>query len=199
MGATTGSATADEIRRTALELFSTAGYSTTTMREISAAVGIRAASLYNHFAAKEEILWDLTRTALDELDQRRQEGQNALPTGAGPVDRLRAFVDSHTRFHATHQREAALINRQLRGLSPAHYRRAVAMRDAYAAHLRTVISDGVAAGVMAVPDVKVTSFALLEMGMGLATWYRPNGPIGVADLSRMHQELAVKLTAPVRG
>ena len=46
----------DRILEASLELFARQGYVATSMRQIAAAVGIRAPSLYNHFAGKEAIL-----------------------------------------------------------------------------------------------------------------------------------------------
>jgi len=40
----------------AVDWFSTKGYASTTIRDISASVGINSASLYSHFSSKEEIL-----------------------------------------------------------------------------------------------------------------------------------------------
>lgn len=45
-----------EILDAAAELFSTRGFATTTTRQIADAVGMRQASLYNHFATKNDIL-----------------------------------------------------------------------------------------------------------------------------------------------
>jgi AcrR family transcriptional regulator len=47
--------TKDLIFYTALRLFSERGYDGVSMRDIAAAVGIKAASIYNHFASKEDI------------------------------------------------------------------------------------------------------------------------------------------------
>ena len=38
-----------------LQLFSQRGYEGVSMRDIAAEVGIKAASIYNHFSSKEEI------------------------------------------------------------------------------------------------------------------------------------------------
>jgi AcrR family transcriptional regulator len=46
----------DRILDAALELFARHGYAGTSMRQIAAAVGMRASSLYSHFAGKEAIL-----------------------------------------------------------------------------------------------------------------------------------------------
>jgi len=48
--------TRDRIVAAALELFSRQGFAGASMRQIAAVVGIKAASLYSHFAGKEAIL-----------------------------------------------------------------------------------------------------------------------------------------------
>jgi AcrR family transcriptional regulator len=49
----------DEILRTAAELFATKGYTKTSMRDVAAASGILAGSLYHHFESKEAIAVEL--------------------------------------------------------------------------------------------------------------------------------------------
>ena len=51
-----GRSTTERILDAATVLFSEKGYHATTMREIASAVGIKAASLYNHFPGKEDVL-----------------------------------------------------------------------------------------------------------------------------------------------
>ena len=48
--------TKEKIIFESLRLFSQKGYDGVSMREIAAAVGIKGASIYNHFKGKEEIL-----------------------------------------------------------------------------------------------------------------------------------------------
>jgi AcrR family transcriptional regulator len=50
------SSSRDRILDAALDLFARQGYAATSMRQIATAVGMRAPSLYNHFAGKEAIL-----------------------------------------------------------------------------------------------------------------------------------------------
>jgi AcrR family transcriptional regulator len=54
-----GAATRKQAQRVALELFSTQGYESTSMRQIGDALGINKASLYYHFVSKEAILRSL--------------------------------------------------------------------------------------------------------------------------------------------
>jgi AcrR family transcriptional regulator len=57
----------EEILAVSAELFSSAGYLSTTTRQIAAKVGITQSSLYSHFARKEDILAILLERTLDEI------------------------------------------------------------------------------------------------------------------------------------
>ncbi len=48
--------TRERIMEAAIELFGAKGYANVSVRELAAAVGIKPASIYNHFSGKEEIL-----------------------------------------------------------------------------------------------------------------------------------------------
>lgn len=61
--------TKQEILETALHLFSIQGYEATAISQIADAVGIRKASLYSHFASKQEILDALVRDGLERYDR----------------------------------------------------------------------------------------------------------------------------------
>lgn len=58
--------TKETILMAALKLFSEKGFDGVSMRDIAAEVGIKAASIYNHFSGKEEIYQSL----LDEMMRR---------------------------------------------------------------------------------------------------------------------------------
>lgn len=62
--------TKQEILDTALSLFSVQGYEATSVSQIADAVGIRKASMYSHFASKQEILDALEREVLEQYAER---------------------------------------------------------------------------------------------------------------------------------
>jgi AcrR family transcriptional regulator len=187
------SATADDIRRAARRLFASTGYDATTMRAIASAVGIRAASLYNHFPSKEEILWDLTLTALTDLEASWADVARALPSDAEALDRLGAFVRTHVAFHAMKGQEAVLVNSQMDRLSPEHRKSAIVMRDRYQRRLSDIIQRGIDDGSFGVPNVRVTTFAILQIGVGVSTWFKPTGQLTVDDLCDIYEELAARM------
>ncbi len=57
------------IMETALQLFSVQGYDATSISQIADAVGIRKASLYSHFASKQDILDSLLEEVLQQYEQ----------------------------------------------------------------------------------------------------------------------------------
>jgi AcrR family transcriptional regulator len=187
--------TSDEIRRVALTMFASGGYDGTSIRDIAHAVGIKGASMYNHFSSKEEILWDLTLSALEALDENWR-GADAALTDREPVARLSAFVRAHVQFHTDRHREAAIINAQLRSLAPDHRKKAAAMQRRYGDVLTDIVVDCLQAGG-SVPDVRVTTFAMLQMTTAISTWYRPDGPTSANRLADHYVALAVKMVAPV--
>ncbi|HTM84117.1 MAG TPA: helix-turn-helix domain-containing protein [Mycobacterium sp.] len=60
-----GRSARDEILDAAAELFTTVGYAATSTRRIAEGVGIQQASLYHHFAAKDDILDALLADTVD--------------------------------------------------------------------------------------------------------------------------------------
>ncbi len=61
-----GKTAREEILDAAAELFTTLGYANTSTRRIADAVGVRQASLYHHFATKDDILDALLAGTVDE-------------------------------------------------------------------------------------------------------------------------------------
>src|ERR1035441_1697845 len=74
-------ATEQRILETAAQLFTTAGWESTTTREIAAAAGIATGTLFNYFQCKEAIAASLISEALTQAQQefeRRPREQESL-------------------------------------------------------------------------------------------------------------------------
>lgn len=61
--------TKQEILKAALDLFSVQGYEATSISQIADAVGIRKATMYSHFASKQEILDALVQDSLEQYNK----------------------------------------------------------------------------------------------------------------------------------
>jgi AcrR family transcriptional regulator len=68
-----GATPREEILDAAAELFTTRGYAATSTRSIAEAVGIRQASMYYHFARKEDLLRELLGQTVTPSLERAEE------------------------------------------------------------------------------------------------------------------------------
>lgn len=89
-----GSTAREEILDAAAELFTNHGYASTSTRRIADEVGVRQASLYHHFATKDDILDALLAGTVDEALQLGTQ----LLDGDGPAaQRLHTLVVADAR------------------------------------------------------------------------------------------------------
>lgn len=90
--------TKEKIIIESLKLFSQKGYEGVSMREIAGAVGIKGASLYNHFLGKEAIF----RAIFDEMTKRYDASAMAMHIPTAQDEQTVAFylgADPDTLFH----------------------------------------------------------------------------------------------------
>ena len=179
-----------DVRDAALTLFAERGYHGTSMKDIAAAVGMRAPSLYNHVGAKQELLVEIVEATLVDL-QRRHEA--AVGSTGDVAQALRRAVEAHVRYHARHPREVRVGNRDLSALEPANRERLIALRRGYARSWQALLQRGADEGRFDLPDARLASYAILEMGIGVATWFRPDGPLSEDVVAYHYGDMALRL------
>lgn len=178
------------IRDAALELFARDGYRTTTMADIGAAVGMRGPSLYKHVASKQDLL---ARIMLDTMAALRAGQRAAVRGSTDPAVRLRRSVEAHVRYHARHRLEAFVGNREIRSLEEPHREAVLASRADYENRFRALVRDGVRAGGFDVASVRLASYAILDLGIGVAAWYRENGELSEDEIVWQYGDLALRI------
>lgn len=188
----------EQVRTAALELFAAQGYRATTVDEIGARVGIRGPSVYKHFRSKQELLVDIVVGTTDALLAAQRA---AVRSGSDVREQLRLAVEAHVRFHAEHPREAFVAGREVDAL-PAPDRSDVLRKQAeYERRLRRLVETGVRDGVFAVESSRLAAYAVLDMGAGVAGWFRPGGAVGQDELATRYAEFALRVVGagrPVR-
>ena len=181
-----GAQTMRAIRKAAIARIFRHGFEAMKLRDLAADVNLTIGSLYNYIPQKQEFLGhlseDILRELLSDLDAQ-------VTPVADPHEKLFAFVRFHIQWHTARRQEVFIGNMELRSLSPAQYRRVIALRKRYESYLQTILKQGVQAGCWKLRDIKVTSYAVLAMLTGVSNWYRPGGRLSQARLIRLHQEL----------
>ena len=178
------------IRAAALDLISARGFHATSMRELAQAVGIEPASLYYHYASKQDLLHALFDQIMDDLLETLQQAERP---GQPPRERLVAVVRAHVMFHIARRKEAFVSHSELRSLTAANRRLIVAKRDRYEAIVRSLLQSGVDDGQFRIEDIEVTATSLLVMCSGVADWIRPNGRLRPAAVADIYARLALRL------
>lgn len=177
---------------TAARLLRSGGYHQTTLREIAEAVGIRKASLYYHFAAKEEIV---EAVANDGVRFVHEAVSAALTesTGAEPRIRLEAAIRAHlTALHGHGDYTSASIKAFPFGpvAAPESVRQ---VRRAYQEVWRDLIAELQNSGAISAERApEALRYFLLGALNGSTDWYRP-GRFDIADLAR---EFAALIAPP---
>lgn len=172
------------IRAHALRLFARHGYAAVSMRQIGAAVGVQAGTLYAYTEDKQALLLDL-------LEMHMHDVLAAWMDEPGePLERLERFV----RFHidtSLERRDAVFLSyMELRNLTPENFQRIRALRVRYEATLEAILRDGVAAGVMRIDDLRLATLALIAMLTGVTSWYREGGRLDRQRIGDIYWKLA---------
>ncbi|WP_114905359.1 TetR/AcrR family transcriptional regulator [Ornithinimicrobium murale] len=184
------SGTQNMIVETACRLFGEVGYEGTSMRDLARAVGIQPASIYSHYKSKEELLWEIYQEAMGTLDRMQTDGND---DNQALEERILKYVQIHAEFHAEHHRHAHISNTQMASLSPIHYNVANEWRNDYELRFRRLLEQALDEGLTDIDNPRLYSYAILQMGMSIASWFRPEGPISVAEIGAAYASMAARL------
>lgn len=183
--------TTRRILTSALRLFAEQGYHAVPVRTIAKGAGIRASSVYEHHAAKEDLLFDLLRLG---HEAHRDWLHSARASAEGdPVAQMSALVHAHVRFHATYPLLARVCSRELAALSPARLDAILAIRSAALHELTDPIDAGVRAGLFTVPDTYLAGAAIGALGLRVPEWYRADSGITIDELADTYTLFALRM------
>ena len=176
------------IVESAIRNFTERGYHGTSMRDIAAGANVTVASIYHHFAAKQDVLVHIMAGTMTNLLDRTTKADAGATT---PTERLLAVVEAWVLVHTEHRQEALIGASELRALEPAGRELVVGMRDEQEALMRRIVTDGVDTGEFATPYPDEAARAILRVGSAISTWYRPDGPLTPRDMVERYQDLAL--------
>jgi AcrR family transcriptional regulator len=153
------SAKAREILRAAATIFNRRGYHETSMSDVAEALGVSKPYLYYYLKNKEDMLFECSRIATEELHAMLDEVRRAKLAG---WDRLALLFRGYARVMTT---EFGIC--LIRNTAPGSL----------------IIAQGVADGSIRACDPIALSFALFGAFNWMTFWYRPDGPMSAEDLA----------------
>jgi AcrR family transcriptional regulator len=182
----------EQIRVLAAEMFFERGYESTTMRALAAALDIKAGSLYYHFPDKEQILFELVGSVLEQL---LSGARTLIRREQTPSLQLAAVVVNHVVLHALRPKETTLGDSELRSLTGE--RRAVNLRarDAYERLVVDLLRRGQREKAFDVIEPVLTAYALIAQSSHVGTWFDEGGRLSLEEVTATHVDLALRMVA----
>ena len=161
----------------AAALFSKKGYEGTSVRDIAAASGMLAGSIYCHFSSKEDVFLSVQREGIRQLTDAVQASIDGI---GDPWLRLRAACAAHTRALLDESNFAAVLLHVTPSRNLAVWDQLVVLRDEYESLFRQLVDD------LPLPvgtQRKYLRLAILGALNWSHHWYRPgrDNPADIAD------------------
>ena len=179
----------NKIKKSAINLFYKKGYFATSMSAIANATGIGKSSIYHHYPTKEDILLDIFRTTMKDLQEMLEK---RLREVIDTESKIKAFIYCHIVFHIERQKEAIIADSELRGLTARNYKEIIQMRDEYERTVQDVLQEGVSEGLFAESDIKVISYAILSMCTSVCSWFKKSGNLSKEALAEIYADFILK-------
>lgn len=156
----------EEIVITAAKLFKEKGYSAVTMRDIAKAMGIKAASLYNHISSKQEIL----KNIIISLAEQFTHGMSLIKnSNSNSLEKLKQIVILHVDITARNTFGMASLNNDWMHLEEQleHY---LKLRHNYEDDLRNIINQGIISSEITNSNPDIMLFSMLSTLRSLYLW-----------------------------
>ncbi|MCZ8316928.1 TetR/AcrR family transcriptional regulator [Phreatobacter sp.] len=149
------------------------GTKATTLRDIAAAVGIKAGSIYYHFASKDAIVAAVMNDGVERVHETVTRALEGLPRTAGPAERLEAAIAAHLHALLDHSDYTSAGLKAFTDAPEAVRAAARPVRKRYEAVWDGIVAD-LATARLVPDDVPAETLALAILGMmnWSPEWYR---------------------------
>jgi AcrR family transcriptional regulator len=170
----------NEIIKTAATLFKDKGYSAVTMRDIAKAMGIKAASLYNHINSKQDIL----KAIIISLAEEFTLGMETIKASqVNSIEKLKQIISMHINITSRNKAGMATLNNDWMHLEDQleYY---LKLRVNYEDNLRDIIRQGILDKEILNDNLEVLLFSLLSTLRSLYIWIPLEDNLNEIELSQ---------------
>ncbi|MBR9913885.1 MAG: TetR/AcrR family transcriptional regulator [Algicola sp.] len=178
----------DEIISTAAKLFKDKGYSAVTMRDLATAMGMKAASLYNHIASKQDILKNIIISIAETFTEGMTEIINSETSN---ISKLKKIVSLHVNITAQNTNGMASLNNDWMHLEDQldYYLR---LRNEYETNFLTIIKNGIHASEIKSTNPEIVMFSMLTTLRSLYLWIPKKEDLDANDLAESLSEVLIE-------
>ncbi len=169
----------EEIISTAAKLFKEKGYSAVTMRDLASALGIKAASLYNHINSKQDIL----KSIIIAIAEKFTEGMQSISdSDISNISKLESIVALHVQITANNTNGMASLNNDWMHLEDQleYY---LKLRNDYENKFLDIIREGISKSEIRQSNPEVIMFSMLSTLRSLYLWIPKKEDLNINELA----------------
>jgi AcrR family transcriptional regulator len=178
----------EEIISTAAKLFKEKGYSAVTMRDLATAMGIKAASLYNHINSKQEILKAIIISIAEEFTRGMQA---IIHSDVTNIEKLKKIVALHVSITSYNTNGMASLNNDWMHLEDQldYY---LQLRNEYEANFLNIINEGISSSEIKNSNPEIIMFSMLTTLRSLYLWIPKKEDLSANDLANGLSEVLIE-------
>ena len=178
---------APEVYRTAAKIILQKGYDGTSVSDIADALGITKAGLYHYISGKTELLYEIMKFGLDELEEHVMVPARAI---ADAEQRLRFVIATHARLVMEGDGAVTILVDEARALSPVQNRKVTKLKRAYLDFIRATFDELNAEGKLRGVNTTVAAFSIIGSINWLSRWYQSEGTLSKAEIAEQIADIA---------
>lgn len=167
------------ILRKASAMFREKGFAATSMRDLAEAVGIEAASLYNHIRSKNEILeaicFDVANIFNTNIEMT--DGSNL-----NTIAKIESLLRFHIRQMIENYEEVYVSDREWKHLDEPYLSNFQLQRRNYRKRFASIIETGIARNEIRKIDAPTAVLIMLHAVSGIESWHRSKAKISAQEL-----------------
>jgi AcrR family transcriptional regulator len=171
----------DVIVSKAATLFREKGYKAASMRDLAEAVGVEAASLYNHIKSKSELLHELVFSVANKFVIKMDEIESENISSLEKMEKL-------LRFHITEMihnyEEVYVSDREWKHLSDPYLSNYQNQRRVYRKRIAAIIEEGIRSQEIKKIDAPTVVLIFLHAVSGIESWHRSTKKITAEELEQ---------------
>lgn len=175
----------ERLIRTGTRLFAERGFDATSVQAIVESAGVTKGALYHHFAAKEDLLYEIHN---EIISTELRDAERIVSKQLAPDECLRQLIVNLIESIAQFQAGVTVFFREMHRLPEDKWRLVHDARRTYFRLYLDVIARGQVEGLLRSDmNPKIVTFALFGTCNWFYTWYDPSGTWSAHELG---QELA---------
>ncbi len=169
----------DLIIRKAAAMFREKGFTATSMRDLAEAVGMEAASLYNHIHSKNEIL----EAICFDVANRFTSNMDSIETGnQRSINKVEILLRFHIQQMIGNYEEVYVSDREWKHLDEPYLSNFHTQRRSYRKRFAAIIEEGIKKNEIRKIDAPTAVLIVLHAVSGIESWHRSKARISAQEL-----------------